>query len=124
MTNSIGIDIVEVDRIRHLVERYGERFVRRVYGPNELKTLQTRRDRFPFLAGRFAAKEAAIKALGRYLAVRPPYHEIEIINDTTGQPALTFAGKQSGTLTKLEFQVSISHERSHAVALVIIREKS
>ena len=122
MTDSIGIDIVEVARIKQLVERHGERFIRRVYGPMEQQTLQARRDRFPFLAGRFAAKEAAIKALGKYLTVRPPYQEIEIINDNAGQPRLRFSETVSAHLNHLEFQVSIAHERSHAVAIVTIRE--
>lgn len=124
MTDSIGIDIVEVSRIRQLVERHGERFLRRVYGSRELLSLQARRDRFQFLAGRFAAKEAAIKALGKYLTSRPPYQEIEIISDNTGQPRLEFSQSVSSDLKHLEFQVSIAHERSHAVAIVTIREIS
>src|SRR5512138_365511 len=111
MTDSIGIDIVDVSRIRQLVERHGERFLRRVYGSRELLSLQARHDRFQFLAGRFAAKEAAIKALGKYLITRPPYQEIEITNDNAGQPQLQFSASVSAHLKHLEFQVSIAHER-------------
>jgi holo-[acyl-carrier protein] synthase len=122
MTESIGIDIVEVARIQKLVERYGNRFLGRVYGPDERTAMLSRHDRFAFLAGRFAAKEAAIKALGKFLSVRPPYHEIEIVNDKTGQPWLQLTDTVTATLNRHEFHVSISHERSHAVALVTIRE--
>ncbi len=124
MINSLGIDLVDVDRIRHLAERHGDRFLRRVYGCEELAALQSRHDRYQFLAGRFAAKEAAIKALGRSLSVRPPYRDIQIVNDNTGQPQLLLAEDLSRRLDNLESQVSISHERSHAVAVVVLWEKS
>lgn len=123
MIDSIGIDLVEVMRIKQIVERHGDRFLNRVLGPQEFEVYRTRHDRHPFLAGRFAAKEAAIKALGRYLVQRPPFRHIEIVNDNTGQPQLRFAGDLAARLAHLRSQVSISHERSHAVAVVVLWEK-
>lgn len=124
MIGSIGIDLVEVGRLKRLVERYGDRFLMRVYGAAELAALQSRHDRYQFLAGRFAAKEATIKALGKYLTTRPPYRNIQIVNDNTGQPLLRLEGDPALERLHLDSQVSISHERSHAAAVVVLREKS
>ena len=123
MIESIGIDLVEVMRMRRIVERHGDRFLNRVLGPQELEAYRIRHDRHPFLAGRFAAKEAAIKALGKYIVQRPPFRQIEIVNDNTGQPRLQFAGDLAARLAHLTSQVSIAHERSHAVAVVVLWEK-
>jgi len=64
MIHGIGIDIVEIARMRRLVERYGERFLRRVFTEGERAYAMQRRDPIPSLAARFAAKEAGLKALG------------------------------------------------------------
>jgi len=124
MIDSIGIDLVDIARLKRIVERHGDRFLNRVYGAQELDIGRRRHDRYPFLAGRFAAKEATIKALGKYIAQRPPFRHIEIINDSTGQPRLLFAGGLALRLDHLGSQVSIAHERTHAVAVVVLWEKS
>ena len=66
---AVGIDITEVARIRRLLERYGDRFIAHVLGDDERKLLAQRTDRAQFVAGRFAAKEAAVKALGHLQTV-------------------------------------------------------
>ncbi len=124
MPDAIGIDIVETDRIRRSVERFGDRFLQRILSEEELEAYALRGDRDAFVAGRFACKEAAIKALGKYLSERPPYSGIQVLNDQTGQPHMTFCGRLSGQLSGLESMVSISHERNYAVAVVILSEKS
>ena len=121
---AVGIDLVDVTRIAHLIARYGDRFLLRILGPAEFPQLGIRRDRSQFVSGRFAAKEAAIKALGHYLTDRPPLTKIQIVNDATGRPSLDLAGLALPQLRNVSAQLSISHERSHAIAIVILTEES
>jgi holo-[acyl-carrier protein] synthase len=123
MLGSVGIDLVDVTRIERLLTQYGERFVARVLGPDELSHLNGRYDRAQFVAGRFAAKEAAIKALGRYLTHRPALTRIQVLNDATGRPSLDLSHLASPRLRRVSAQLSISHERSHAIAIVILTEE-
>ena len=90
MVKSLGVDIVEVARIMRLLLRYVSRFEARVLGDRERELLKTGNVRAQFVAGRFAAKEAIIKALGRYLTVRPAYTQIEIVGDGSRGPVVSF----------------------------------
>jgi holo-[acyl-carrier protein] synthase len=123
MANSIGVDILETERIRNSVARFGDRFLRRILGDKEIDIYRRRADRHVFLAGRFACKEAVIKALGKYLKDRPPFSHIQIINDSTGQPHLCFPEALKARLAGLDILVSISHDRKYAVAMAVITEK-
>ena len=103
----IGIDVVDVSRIAALEQRHGEHFLRRVFTDWEITYAQRKRRSAETLAGRFAAKEAFMKAFGRRL----PWREIEVLAAASGQPFILFRGKRySG--------VSISHETAYAVAAV------
>ncbi|MBI5267300.1 MAG: holo-ACP synthase [candidate division Zixibacteria bacterium] len=123
MITAIGVDIVEVARIRHLMERYGSKFVSRVLGHEEMALLRTRRDAAQFVAGRFAAKEALIKAFGTYLTDRPAFPQIEILADGAGRPSVACRFPLSPALASVQMLVSISHEKSHAVAMAILSEE-
>jgi holo-[acyl-carrier protein] synthase len=123
MADSIGIDIVEVARIEADLEKFGEKFVERILGPDEISRLAERQDRALFVSGRFAAKEAVIKALGAYLDDRPPYKDLQIIADNTGQPSLELPPDLAEQLAGIEILVSISHERNYAVAMATCSEK-
>ncbi len=122
MADAIGIDIIEIDRIRRTVERFGERFIGRVLSLDERKIFDRRIDKFAFLAGRFAAKEAVVKALGRFLSARPPWTTIELLPDEWGVPQVHVAGNFAPLLTNLRLLVSIAHDRTSAVAVVTITE--
>ncbi|MCX6834474.1 MAG: holo-ACP synthase [candidate division Zixibacteria bacterium] len=124
MVESIGIDIAEVARFERLVRRHGDRLVRRILGQRETETYLNRHDRAAFLAGRFAAKEAVVKALGKFLTTRPPLSELEIINDPSGQPRVKLPDRVAAHLCHVDIQVSISHEKSFAIGLAICTEKS
>jgi holo-[acyl-carrier protein] synthase len=124
MADSIGIDIAEVARFQRLLDRYGERVVTRVLSSREAEILARRHDRAAFLAGRFAAKEAIVKALGKYLLGRPSMNSIEILNDATGRPSVQLPEPLAAELARVQIEVSISHERSHAVGLAVCTEKS
>lgn len=123
MLGSVGIDLVDVTRIERLLTQYGDRFIARILGPDELSQLGGRYDRAQFVAGRFAAKEAAIKALGHYLTDRPALTKIQVVNDVTGRPSLDLSHLASPRLQRVSAQLSISHERSHAIAIVILTEE-
>jgi holo-[acyl-carrier protein] synthase len=115
---SVGVDIVEIGRIRAAVERWGKRFLKRVYTEGEVVYS---RGRAPQLAARFAAKEATMKALGtgrRGVAWR----EVEVANEASGAPILKLHGRavqRARVLGLQRFAISISHSRDYAVAFVI-----
>jgi len=122
MIKSIGLDVVEIKRIKEDIEKYGERFIHRILGSQEMLQYEKRKDKAQFLSGRFAAKEAVIKALGRYLTDKPTLTEIQIINDSTGQPELCLS---ESILTKVRDKcfISITHEKSVAAAVAIFSEE-
>ena len=106
----IGIDIVDIRRIAKMLERHGKRFLEKVFTPAEVSYAVTTRRQEEFLAGRFAAKEAFMKASGRRLAFR----DIEVQSDS-GKPYIMYHGVRYD-------DVSISHERSYAVSVVMLNE--
>lgn len=116
-TITTGIDLVEIERLRNLNPSIKERFLNRVFTPQELTDCAGKDHS---LAGRFAAKEAAAKALGCGIGdVR--WQDIEILLDKQHKPMLVFHGKASEISTALgwsSWSVSIAHTREHAVASV------
>lgn len=119
---SIGLDIVSTERIRRAYAHHGERFSRRILGPKELEIFDRRVDKVEFLAGRFAAKEAVIKALGRFLTDRPETSSVQIVSDDTGQPHVEFPVEISTRLAGHHCMVSISHEKTNTAAVAVIVE--
>jgi holo-[acyl-carrier protein] synthase len=121
-TTAVGIDIVAVARIRRLLTRYGDRFIARVLGDDERKLLASRTDRAQFVAGRFAAKEAAIKALGRYQTERPSFPALQVLPGPGGVPEVKMDNNQVRLPKNVTALVSLSHEREYATAIVILTE--
>lgn len=107
----IGIDIVEIKRIGKLLTKYGDKFLKRVFSRREIELYYRHKRRVSFLAGRFAAKEAVIKALGRYI----PWNRIEVLGE--GKPYVEVDGIESPP------HVSISHTKDFAIAVAIIKDK-
>ncbi|WP_445613395.1 holo-ACP synthase [Geobacillus sp. YF-1] len=119
MIIGIGIDIVELERIRSLLER-SRKFAERILTPREkaqFDALPTARQT-EFLAGRFAAKEAYAKALGTGIGKKVSFRDIEIVCDANGKPGIL--ARRDGEAVHL----SISHSRDYAVAQVIIERLS
>jgi holo-[acyl-carrier protein] synthase len=119
----VGVDIVAVARIAGLVERHGERFVNRCYRPDEVAAADRRGPgRAAALAARWAAKEAFLKALGRpTAAVRA--RDIEVVREPSGRPRLRLHRTAAAALAAAggrRTHVSLSHERDHAVAVVVV----
>ena len=123
MIKGLGIDIVETARIRQVIERHGDQFLNRVYTPAEQAIGQIRASAHHFYAGRWAAKEAAAKALGCGIGQECSFNEIEVVDSEIGVPSLVFSGSAARTAAALgmkNVRVSITHEREYAAAVVII----
>jgi holo-[acyl-carrier protein] synthase len=123
LVTSLGIDIIEVARVKKNVERYGHRFVGRILGTKELPIYDRRYDKAVFLAGRFAAKEAVIKALGTYLTEKPPLTAIQVTNDHSGEPRLHLSADVESKLGDVRCMISITHEKNYAAAIAVIEEE-
>jgi holo-[acyl-carrier protein] synthase len=112
-----GIDIIEIERIERAVERWGARFLQRVYTDTEILHC---RGRAQSLAGRFAAKEAASKALG--VGIRGlSWRDIEVVRGPRGKPVMRLHGKAAliaEAVGLTSFEVSITHSRTDAIAVV------
>ena len=116
----IGTDIIEIDRIKKTIDRFGERFLRRVYTERELGIYHNRPNS---LAARFAAKEATIKTLGTR---KINWTEIEILPDARGKPHVHLYGKARETARALglgEIAISLAHSREYATACAVAVEK-
>ena len=115
-----GVDIIEISRVRQVLERYGQRFLDRVYTPEEIAYC---RGRPPNLAARFAAKEATMKALGTGIR-GVGWKDIEVVHHDSGAPAIHLHGRGKSRAQVLgveEISVSLSHSREYAVAFVVVR---
>ena len=115
----IGTDITECLRIAQMIERHGERFVGRVYTPVEIEYCRSRKMATQHFAGRWAAKEAVLKALGTGWRRGISWRDIEIRNAPGGRPQAALSGGAAEVAEKLGIRcvlVSISHCRSHATA--------
>ncbi|MBD5647265.1 MAG: holo-[acyl-carrier-protein] synthase [Desulfovibrio sp.] len=122
MIVGLGIDMTELERIRNVHARFGRRFLEKFLGPGELATLP-QEPRISFLAGRFAAKEAAAKALGTGFSGGIGPCQMEVAPSPEGAPGLVFHGaaaERAASLGARSVHLSISHERSHAVAVVVL----
>jgi holo-[acyl-carrier protein] synthase len=125
----IGTDITECLRIARMIERHGELFIGRVFTPEEIKYCQSRKQATQHYAGRWAAKEAIMKALGTGWRKGISWRDIEVRNEPGGRPTVAVRGGVKDVVEQLgiaEIQVSISHCRSHATATAIAvgREKT
>jgi holo-[acyl-carrier protein] synthase len=119
----IGIDLVETQRLRQLLARHGERARRRLFSPRELADCDGRADPDECLAARFAAKEAALKALGTGKLPTVRWTDLEVTSDGLGRPQLELAGEarvQAERLGVTTVWVSMSHEAGLACAFVVM----
>jgi holo-[acyl-carrier protein] synthase len=118
-----GIDIAEVSRIAAALARFGGRFLRRVYTPGEIRYCESKANRAERFAARFAAKEAAMKALGTGWSHGVRWRDIEVGRQPGGRPTILFHGKAAEFATKLgaiHVALSLSHTTEQAIAQVIL----
>ncbi len=120
MIESLGIDLIEIKRVKTVLEKWGKRFLQRVYTPREVEYCSRKRHPETSLAGRFAAKEAVMKALGTGLSSGVTWKDIEVINDGKGKPEVSVHGKTKRILGKRKILISISHTKEDAIAQAVI----
>jgi len=114
-----GVDLVEVARIGRSVERFGDRFLGRVFTPGELAYALGRRRAHEHLAARFAAKEAALKALGTGWSGGVSWTEVEVLRQGPGRPGLALHGRAADVAAAAGvggWLLSLSHTGTHAMA--------
>jgi len=122
MIVGLGVDLIEIERVKQAHLKHGQRFIDRLFTPAEAKYCLRKKDPYPSLAGRFAAKEAVIKAFSHGFGGRWKWIQIEVVREITGKPSLRFAG----IMEKLRVQrkikgvhLTIAHSKRDATATVI-----
>lgn len=123
MIAGTGIDLAEVGRIRASIERYGERFIRRIYTPGEIAYVERKANRFERYAARFAAKEAGMKAIGTGWRRGVRWQDFEVKNLPSGRPTLLLHGKAAEYAERLgvkRIALSLTHTAEQGMAFVIL----
>lgn len=118
-----GTDLMEIDRIRSSIARYGDRFLRRVYTPGEIAYCSRKKNSAESYAARFAAKEAAAKALGTGISQGVSWREIEVRREPAGRPTLHFSGRAAERASSMGVRrssLSLTHSRELAMAIVTL----
>ena len=120
-----GLDIIEIDRIKNSIEKYSPKFEQRVFTSSEIRYCKSQGDPAKHFAARFAVKEAVSKCLGKGITVDLGFQDMEITNKDTGQPVLKMIGKGKElfqTLKLKSIHISISHDRTYAIAHAIAEQ--
>jgi holo-[acyl-carrier protein] synthase len=118
-----GVDLCEVPRIESAIARHGRRFIERIFTEREIAYAESKANRYERYAARFAAKEAAMKALGTGWRGGIAWRDFEVANLSSGQPTLRFYGKAAEMAEKLGVRsvaLSITHTAGQALAMVIL----
>ena len=123
-----GIDIIDIKRIRTVIDKYGNRFKKRCFTISEIERSEKRLNATESYAKRYAAKEACAKALGTGLARGVYWKDIEVVNNQYGKPFIKLHGKAKEIYKKMnkksnaQIEVSLSDEKKYAIAIVTIYE--
>jgi holo-[acyl-carrier protein] synthase len=123
MIKGIGIDVVELGRMKDVVGKWGERFLQKVFTEGELAYARSKKFPINHIAGRFAAKEAVAKALATGWSGGFRWKDVEVTNDPSGKPAITLHGYVKEMLDGNRIFVSISHSESVVVATAVIETR-
>jgi holo-[acyl-carrier protein] synthase len=118
-----GIDVVEVPRVAATIQRFGERFLQRIFTEGEIRYCQSKANRVERFAARFAAKEAGMKALGTGWSRGVRWRDVEVQRQPGGRPTIVFHGKAAEFAQKLgtnRIAVSLTHTAAEAIAHVIL----
>jgi holo-[acyl-carrier protein] synthase len=118
----LGVDIAEVARVKAAIERHGETFLRRLYTAQEQEYCERFKNKYERYAGRFAAKEAAMKALGTGWSRGVRWVDVEVVREKGGRPTMKLAGEAAHIADRLNVKnivLSITHTADQAFAQVI-----
>ncbi len=123
MIYGIGIDLVKIERMKAVADKWGKKFLERVFTENEISYCYERKEPYLSLAVRFAAKEALIKAIGSEIYV--PLTEIEVMNFENGRPTIKTKGKLEKFFKEKSikhYHLSLSHEKEYGIACVVLEK--
>ncbi len=124
MIYGIGADIIEVDRIKEAIQKYGSRFLDRIYTKIEQEYCESfNENKYLHYAARFAAKESFSKAIGTGITQGFKFNEIGVVNESNGKPKVILTGALFEKWGKFKIEVSLSHTQSNAVAFITIEKK-
>lgn len=127
MIYGIGIDLVENDRLERIINKWGSKFLKRVYAPGEIKYCGKHVQSSIHYGARFAAKESFLKALGIGLGGGVKLKGIEVVNDEKGKPALKLSREAKIEIERREIgkiHLSLTHTKQYASAFVILEKKA
>jgi holo-[acyl-carrier protein] synthase len=123
MVVGLGTDLAEISRVARSIERFGERFLARVYTAGEISYCHTKKNAAESFAARFAAKEAAAKALGTGISYGVSWREFEVIRAPSGKPSMQLHGRAAELAARLgvtSIALSLTHSRDTAMAVVLL----
>ena len=125
MIFGIGLDIIEINRIKKSLEKYSTRFENKVFTDREIDYCQSQADPGKHFAARFAVKEAVSKSLGTGITRDVGFKDIEVVNQDSGKPIVKMGGRGKILFEKLNLKsihISISHDRNYAIAHAIAEQ--
>jgi holo-[acyl-carrier protein] synthase len=121
MVLGLGIDIIEIARVKKSIEKYGDKFLNKVFTEEEIKYCNSKFNKYQHYAARFAAKEAVYKALASGWKEGLRWKDIEIQNDASGMPSIKPTGKLQSFLSgDTQLRISISHSDNYVTSVAII----
>lgn len=123
MILGLGTDLAEIARIERSIARHGQRFLERIYTPDEIAYCLRKKSAAESFAARFAAKEAAAKALGTGISQGVSWHELEVQREASGKPVLHLSGRAAELAASLGVQrnsISLTHTAGFAMAIVLL----
>ena len=120
-----GVDLCEVPRIRHSIERFGSKFTERVFTPREIAYVERKANKYERYAARFAAKEAGMKAIGTGWRRGVTWHDFEVTNLPSGKPTLAFHGVAAKVAERMGVRnvaLSMTHTAETAMAMLVLED--
>lgn len=120
MVIGIGVDVVEILRMKKVINEWGSVFLEKVFTENELNYAQSKKNFVQHLAARFAAKEAVAKAISRGWSGGFRWKDVEVSNDKTGKPEITLYGKLKDEFAMNKIFISLSHSENVVIAFAIV----
>lgn len=121
MVIGIGIDIIEISRIKKSIDRFGDHFLDKIYTPGEKAYCENKANKYQHYAARFSAKEAVAKALSTGWNNEFRWQNIEVFNESTGMPYVKLSGKLESFLADgKELKISMSHSENYTTCVAII----
>lgn len=124
MITGIGTDIIEIYRFKNAIEKYGQKFLDRLFSKEEQDHCKQYSDPERRYAARFAAKEAVVKALGEGFGKNVGFLDIKILNQPSGKPKVYLSDRTAGHFSNPTIFLSISHSKNYATAMVVAMESS